>query len=171
MATKDSAFVTFEGLRNYTDALKKYVDFKFVPVPSDCEKLQPTAYTTGTTLVVLGWGLPTGFSDAVLGTTYEYYFVEDNVVVGHCKSVRGEHGYYTLTWLDGTTKPENITCYTTESQALAWKLSFGFQVQFDTVTLTASSNTSNVSRPIYIYHKVSGAYAIIRYRSIYCLRP
>lgn len=138
---KDKAFVTFEDLKNYTDALKEYVDSKILPVPSDCEQLSPTTYDTETTMIVGGWGLPTGFSDTVAGTTYEYFFVEDNKIVGHCKAVRDTHGFYNLTWLDGTSCPADLIFYKTESQARAWGVCCGFQISFNPVTLTASATT------------------------------
>lgn len=139
--TKDKAFVTFEDLKNYTAALKGYVDSKILPVPSDCEQLSPTIYNSGTTMILMGWGLPTGFSDTVAGTTYEYFFVEDNKIVGHCKAVRDTHGFYNLTWLDGTSCPADLNFYQTESQAKAWGVCCGFQIQFSPVTLTASATT------------------------------
>lgn len=139
--TKDKAFVTFEDLKNYTDALKEYVDSKILPVPSDCEQLSPTIYDTGTTMILMGWGLPTGFSDAVVGTTYEYFFVEDNKIVGHCKAVRDTNGNYNLTWLDGTSSPASLGFYTIISQAEAWGVCCGFQISFNPVTLTASATT------------------------------
>lgn len=139
--TKDKAFVTFEDLKNYTNALKEYVDSKILPVPSDCEQLSPTIYDTGTTMIIAGWGLPTGFSDAIAGTTYEYFFVEDNKIVGRCLALRDTKGIYNLTWLDGTSSPASLTFYTTESQAEAWGVCCGFQILFSPVTLTASATT------------------------------
>lgn len=139
--TKDKAFVTFEDLKNYTAALKGYVDSKILPVPSDCEQLSPTIYNSRTTMILMGWGLPTGFSDAVAGTTYEYFFVEDNKIVGHCKAVRDTQGFYNLTWLDGTSCPAGLVFYTIGSQAKSWGVCCGFQVSFSSVTLTASATT------------------------------
>lgn len=146
--TKDKAFVTFEDLKNYTDALKEYVDSKILPVPSDCEQLSPTVYDTGTTMILMGWELPTGFSDAVAGTTYEYFFVEDNKIVGHCLALRDPTGLYNLTWLDGTSSPAALTFYKTESQAKAWGVCCGFQIQFNPVTLTASATTVSSSTQV-----------------------
>lgn len=146
--TKDKAFVTFEDLKNYTDALKEYVDSKILPVPSDCEQLSPTIYDTGNIMIIGGWGLPTGFSDAVAGTTYEYFFVEDNKIVGHCKAVRNTKDYYNITWLDGARCPASLTFYTNVNQAEAWGICCGFQVSFSSVTLTASATTLGSSMKV-----------------------
>lgn len=142
----DKTPVTFKDLQNYTDKLKSYIDYKLVPVPSDCEQLKQLIYSPAIQAHFVGWSLPAGFTANTPGQKYEYYFVEDNKVVAHCSGLQNTTGSITYTWLDDTCCPDGISFFGAASQAKSWGMVCSYSFQS---TVTIVTNTAGTEETLY----------------------
>ena len=141
MASANSK-VTWKDLERYTEKLKKFIDYKLVPVPTDCEQLKFKIYTPAAIAYFGGWTLPTGYSKAGTGSTFEYYFIEDNKLVAKCKAVceaatgnvPAGNGKFTITWLDNTTCPSGISFFSAQAQCNSWGMSCYYEVDLKQFT-------------------------------------
>ena len=134
----DNSNVKWADLKHYTEKFKEYIDYKLVPVPADCQQLKFKIYAPAAVAYFGGWSLPTGYSKAVAGSTFEYYFVEANKLVAKCKAVcevtQGGNATFTVTWLDNTTCPSGISFFTAQAQGNSWGISCYYRFELKQFT-------------------------------------
>lgn len=171
MADKDSAFVTFEDLKNYTSTLKKYIDFKLVPVPSDCEQLDFTSYSEKDSYNVryyFGWTPPKDINSAADGTEYEYFFVENNKIVYHFIGYYYYGGWkYKLPDDETGRFPTNISTESGMENMKLRNMVFSTSYAASVVNFTASALTTGKAYTYRIPYNLDVALSVIGRYTVY----